>query len=44
MDLVKKAVGLVDTVETDSPNGAFEVVLSAATLDRDGEITSGRRR
>jgi phage head maturation protease len=42
MDLVKKAVGLVDTVETDSPNGAFEVVLSAATLDRDGEIIDSR--
>ena len=42
MELVKKAVGLVDTVETDSPNGAFEVVLSAATLDRDGEIIDSR--
>jgi hypothetical protein len=42
MDLVKKAVGLVETVETDSPNGAFEVVLSAATLDRDGEIIDSR--
>jgi HK97 family phage prohead protease len=42
MDLVKKAVGLVDTVETDSPNGAFEVVLSAATLDRDGEVIDSR--
>jgi HK97 family phage prohead protease len=42
MELVKKAVGLVDTVETDSPNGAFEVVLSAATLDRDGEVIDSR--
>jgi HK97 family phage prohead protease len=42
MDLVKKAVGLVDTVETDSPNGAFEVILSAATLDRDGEVIDSR--
>jgi HK97 family phage prohead protease len=42
VDLVKKAVGLVDTAETDSPNGAFEVVLSAATLDRDGEIIDSR--
>lgn len=42
MDMVMKALGLVDTVETDSPNGAFEVVLSAATLDRDGEIIDSR--
>lgn len=36
--IVTKAVALVDTVETEDPNGAFEVVLSAATLDRDGEV------
>jgi HK97 family phage prohead protease len=36
--IVTKAVALVDTVETDDPNGAFEVILSAATLDRDGEV------
>lgn len=42
MDVVQKALGLVESIETDSPNGAFEVVLSAATLDRDGEIIDSR--
>jgi hypothetical protein len=42
MDLVKKAVGLVEMTETDNPNGEFEVILSAATLDRDGEIIDSR--
>lgn len=36
--IVTKALGLVDTKETDDPNGAFQVVLSAPTLDRDGEV------
>jgi hypothetical protein len=40
--IVTKAVALVDTVETDDPNGAFEVILSAATLDRDGEVIDSR--
>jgi hypothetical protein len=40
--IVTKAVALVDTVETEDPNGAFEVVLSAATLDRDGEVIDSR--
>src|SRR5690348_10130725 len=40
--IVTKAVGIVDTTETDEPNGAFEVVLSAATLDRDGEVIDSR--
>jgi HK97 family phage prohead protease len=40
--IVTKAVALVDTVETEDPNGAFEVILSAATLDRDGEVIDSR--
>ena len=40
--IVTKALALVDTVETDDPNGAFEVILSAATLDRDGEVIDSR--
>lgn len=40
--IVTKAVALVEATETDDPNGAFEVVLSAATLDRDGEIVDSR--
>jgi HK97 family phage prohead protease len=40
--IVTKAVGLVDTTETEDANGAFEVVLSAATLDRDGEVIDSR--
>lgn len=40
--IVTKAVGLVEETQTDDPNGAFEVVLSAATLDRDGEIVDSR--
>lgn len=41
-ELVTKAVGLVDAVESDEPNGAFEVVLSAPTLDRDREVIDAR--
>lgn len=41
-ETITKAVALVETTETDHPNGAFEVVLSAATLDRDGEIIDSR--
>lgn len=40
--IITKAVGMVGTVDTESPNGAFEVVLSAATLDRDGEVVDSR--
>src|SRR5690348_12622988 len=40
--IVTKAVGIVDTTETDEPNGAFEVILSAATVDRDGEVIDSR--
>lgn len=42
MTIVTKALGLVEDADTDNPNGAFEVVLSAATLDRDGEIIDSR--
>ena len=30
------------TTDTDSPHGAFEVILSAPTMDRDGEVIDGR--
>jgi HK97 family phage prohead protease len=40
--IVTKAVGLVETTETEDPNGAFDVILSAATLDRDGEVIDSR--
>ena len=32
----------VKALDTDDPNGAFEVVLSAPTLDRDGEVIDVR--
>lgn len=32
------AAAEVKAVSTDDPNGAFEVILSAPTLDRDGEV------
>lgn len=41
-EVVMKAVALVQTAETDDPNGAFDVILSAPTLDRDGEIIDTR--
>lgn len=41
-DTITKAVAIVKDVETTDPNGAFEVVLSAATLDRDGEIVDSK--
>lgn len=41
-ELVTKAVGIVDAVESDNPNGAFEVILSAPTLDRDKEVIEQR--
>lgn len=40
--IVTKAVGLVEKAETDDPHGAFEVVLSSATLDRDNEVVEAR--
>ena len=36
------ALAEVKAAETDDPNGAFEVVLSAPTLDRDGEVIDAR--
>jgi HK97 family phage prohead protease len=43
MEIVQKAVGLVEDVEDDdSPNGSFHVILSAPTLDRDGEVVDAR--
>jgi HK97 family phage prohead protease len=41
-EVVMKAVALVETAETDNPNGAFDVILSAPTLDRDGEVIDSR--
>ena len=32
----------VKAVETDNPNGEFEVILSAPTLDRDGEVVDSK--
>lgn len=42
--IVTKALGLVEGGEqTDEyPNGSFDVILSAATLDRDGEVIDAR--
>lgn len=40
--IITKALGQVETAETDNPNGAFEVILSATTLDRDGEVVDGK--
>lgn len=34
--------GTVKAIDTQDPNGAFEVVLSAPTLDRDGEVIDVR--
>lgn len=41
-EVVMKAVALVETTETENPNGAFDVILSAPTLDRDGEVIDAR--
>ena len=42
--IVTKALGLVEGGPTteEFPNGSFDVVLSASTLDRDGEIIDSR--
>lgn len=42
MMIVTKALGLVEMVETENPHGEFDVILSATTLDRDGEIIDSR--
>lgn len=36
------AVAEVRSAESDNPNGEFEVILSAETLDRDGEIIEAK--
>lgn len=36
------ALAEVKAVETENPNGEFEVVLSAPTLDRDGEVIDAK--
>jgi phage head maturation protease len=41
-EIVTKTAAVVENAETDNPNGAFEVILSAATLDRDGEVIDAR--
>ena len=35
-------MGEVKAADDDGPNGSFEVILSAPTLDRDGEVIEGR--
>lgn len=42
MDFKQLLIGEVKAIESDDPNGSFEVVLSAPTLDRDGEIIDAR--
>jgi len=36
------ALAEVKAIETDNPHGEFEVILSAPTLDRDGEVIDAR--
>jgi HK97 family phage prohead protease len=36
------AIGQVKAAESDDPNGEFEVILSAETVDRDGEIIDAK--
>lgn len=41
--IVTKAAAIVsEDTETESPNGGFEVILSAPTTDRDGEVIDSR--
>lgn len=42
MNIVTKAAAVVESADSESASGAFEVILSAATLDRDGEIIDSR--
>ena len=35
------AFAAVKSLDSENPNGEFEVVLSAATVDRDGEVIEG---
>lgn len=44
MDFDKKtfAIGQVKATDGESPNGEFEVILSAETVDRDGEIIDAK--
>lgn len=42
MTVVMKAIALVQAVETQNPNGEFDVILSAPTLDRDGEVIDSK--
>lgn len=41
-EVVMKALALVESADTDNPNGGFDVILSAPTLDRDGEVIDSR--
>nr|HPJ19509.1 hypothetical protein [Actinomycetota bacterium] len=36
------AFAAVKSLDSENPNGEFEVVLSAATVDRDGEVIEAR--
>lgn len=42
MDKKTFAIGQVKAAESENPNGEFEVILSAETVDRDGEIIDAR--
>lgn len=42
MDTKMFALGEVKSVEGDDPNGNFDVILSAPTLDRDGEVIDAK--
>lgn len=37
MDIITKAAATVESVESEHPNGEFDVILSTNALDRDGE-------
>ena len=40
--VVTKAVAQVENVESTNPNGEFDLILSASTEDRDGEVIQSR--
>lgn len=42
MDKKTFAIGQVKATESENPNGEFEVILSAETVDRDGEIIDAK--
>lgn len=38
MTVMKKALATVEAVESENPNGEFDIILSAQTRDRDGDV------